>query len=113
MINALVSFLVVKASQYDVSNALRWLSGSLSGMSIEDVPILFMSVVIFGSIILCLTKQLQILELGDEFATTLGIKINLIRIALILSAVCLIAFATAVTGPIAFVFYSTKRKTSF
>lgn len=103
MINALVSFLLVKASQYDVSNALRWLSGSLNGMSMEAVPTLFIVVVIFGIIILCLTKQLQILELGDEFATTLGIKINLIRIILILSSVFLIAFATAVTGPIAFV----------
>ena len=103
MINALVSYLLVKASQYDVSNALRWLSGSLNGMSIEVVPTLFTVVVIFGLIILCLTKQLQILELGDEFATTLGIKINFIRIALILSAVFLIAFATSVTGPIAFV----------
>ena len=103
MTNALVSFLLVKASQYDASNALRWLSGSLNGMRIEDVPILFIVVVIFGVIILCLTKQLQILELGDEFATTLGIKINLVRIVLILSSVFLIAFATAVTGPIAFV----------
>lgn len=69
----------------------------------KDVPGLLVVVIIFGVIILCLTNHLQILELGDEFATTLGIKINLIRIALILSSVFLIAFATAVTGPIAFV----------
>lgn len=103
MINALISFLLVKATQYDVSNAFRWLSGSLNGMSMEAVPTLFIVVVIFVIIILGLTKQLQILELGDEFATTLGVKINLIRIVLILSAVFLIAFATSVTGPIAFV----------
>jgi iron complex transport system permease protein len=103
MINALVSFLLVKASQYDVSNALRWLSGSLNGMSMDAVPTLFIVVVIFGIIILGLTKQLQILELGDEFATTLGVKINLMRIILILSSVFLIAFATSVTGPISFV----------
>ncbi|MDT8717876.1 iron chelate uptake ABC transporter family permease subunit [Clostridium sp. 19966] len=103
MINALISYLLAKASQYDVSNAYRWLSGSLNGMSIKNVPTLFTVVVIFGVIVLLLTKQLQILELGDEFATTLGVKINLVRIILILSAVFLIAFATSVTGPIAFV----------
>ncbi len=103
MINALISYLLAKASQYDVPTALRWLSGSLNGMRIEDVPTLLIVVVIFGITILCLTKQLQILELGDEFATTLGVKINLIRIMLILSSVFLIAFATSVTGPIAFV----------
>jgi iron complex transport system permease protein len=103
MINALISFLLLKSSQYDVPSALRWLSGSLNGMSMKDVPSLFIVVVIFGGIILLLTKHLQILELGDEFATTLGVRINLIRIILILSSVFLIAFATAVTGPIAFV----------
>ncbi|WP_148550203.1 FecCD family ABC transporter permease [Paraclostridium bifermentans] len=103
MINALISFLLLKSSQYDVPSALRWLSGSLNGMSMKDVPSLFFIVVVFGGIILCLTKPLQILELGDEFATTLGVKINLVRIILILSSVFLIAFATAVTGPIAFV----------
>lgn len=103
MANALISFLLVKASEYEVSNALTWLSGSLNGISIKEIPTLFVVVAIFGVIILCLTNQLQILELGDEFAITLGIKINLIRISLILSSVFLIAFATAVTGPIAFV----------
>lgn len=103
MVNALVSFLLIKSSQHDVSGAFRWLSGSLNGMNMGDVPSLFIVVIIFGVIILCLTKYLQILELGDEFAITLGIKINLVRIMLILSSVFLIAFATAVTGPIAFV----------
>lgn len=103
MINALISFLLLKSSQYDVPSALRWLSGSLNGMSMKYVPGLFIIVVLFGGIILLLTKHLQILELGDEFATTLGVKINLVRIILILSSVFSIAFATAVTGPIAFV----------
>lgn len=103
MINSLISYILAKSSQYDVPTALRWLNGSLNGMQMEDVPALFIVVVVFGSIILCLTKQLQILELGDEFATTLGININIIRIMLILSSVFLIAIATSITGPIAFV----------
>lgn len=103
MTNALVSFLLLKAAEYDVSSALRWLSGSLNGARIENVPTLFTVVVIFGAITVALTKHLQILELGDEFSTTLGVRINVVRIALILSSVFLIAFATSVTGPIAFV----------
>lgn len=103
MVNALISFLLLKSSQYDVSGALRWLSGSLNGMSMKSIPTLLIVVVVFGAIILCLTRHLQMLELGDEFATTLGVKINIIRIMLILSAVFLIAFATSVSGPIAFV----------
>ena len=103
MLQAVISFLLLKATQYDVSGALRWLSGSLNGMTMKSVPSLFVVVVVFGTIIVLLTKYLQVLELGDEFATTLGIRVNLVRVILVLSAVFLIAFATATTGPIAFV----------
>lgn len=103
MIQAAISFLLLKASQYDVPGAMRWLSGSLNGMTMKGIPTLFIVVMVFGIISLLFTKYLQVLELGDEFATTLGIRLNLVRIILILSAVFLIAFATSTTGPIAFV----------
>ena len=103
MLQAAISFLLLKASQYDVPGAMRWLSGSLNGMTMKDIPTLFIVVMVFGIISLLFTKYLQVLELGDEFATTLGIRLNLVRIILILSAVFLIAFATSTTGPIAFV----------
>lgn len=70
-------------------------------MTMKNIPSLLIIVIVFGSIILFLTKYLQILELGDEFATTLGVKVNLVRCILVLSAVFLIAFATATTDPIA------------
>ena len=103
MLQAAISFLLLKASQYDVPGAMRWLSGSLNGMTMKGIPTLFIVVMVFGIISLLFTKYLQVLELGDEFATTLGIRLNLVRIILILSAVFLIAFATSATGPIAFV----------
>lgn len=101
MLKASISFLILKATQYDVAGALRWLSGSLNGITMKNIPSLLIIVIVFGSIILFLTKYLQILELGDEFATTLGVKVNLVRCILVLSAVFLIAFATATTDPIA------------
>ena len=103
MLQAAISFLLLKASQYDVPGAMRWLSGSLNGMTMKGIPTLFIVVMVFGIISLLFTKYLQVLELGDEFATTLGIRLNLVRIILILSAVFLIAFATSTTWPIAFV----------
>lgn len=101
--NAMVSYMILKSTQYNVPSALRWLSGSLNGMSMKDVPIILLVLVIFGGISIVLTKYIQILELGDELATTLGININILRVVLIVCSVVLIAFATAITGPIAFV----------
>lgn len=103
MLNAFISYLLLKASQYDVPGAVRWLSGSLNGMQMADIPALVIIVVIFGPVIILLGKHLKILELGEQSAITLGVKTDRTRILLVLSSVFLIAFATAVTGPVAFV----------
>ncbi len=103
MLNAVISFLLLRANQYDVPAALRWLSGSLNGRKMDDIPGLFFIVVIFGTIIILLGNHLKVLELGEQSAISLGLRTDIVRLILVLSAVFLIAFATAVTGPVAFV----------
>ena len=103
MLNAVNQFLLLRASQYDVPAAMRWLSGSLNGMVMKDIPVLFFIIVIFGTLITLLGRHLKILELGEQSAITLGLKTNQTRILLIFSSVFLIAFSTAVTGPVSFV----------
>jgi len=103
MLNAVISYLLLKASQYDVPGALIWLSGSLNGVRLSRIPLLFIVVATFGLVIFLLGRHLKILELGEQSAVTLGVRTDLTRLLLILSAVFLIAFATAVTGPVSFV----------
>lgn len=103
MLNALISFMLLKAAAHDVPSALRWLSGSLNTIQMTDLPALAAAVLLLCPVILLFGKRLRILELGEHSATTLGVRANLTRIVLILSSVCLLAFATATTGPIAFV----------
>lgn len=102
-INAIISSILLKANEYEVSSAIRWLNGSLNGISMKPIPTLFLVVVVFTSLNIVLTKHLQVLELGDELAVTLGVNVNVTRIALIITSVFLIAYATSVTGPISFV----------
>lgn len=103
MLNAVISFLLLRASQYDVPGALRWLSGTLNGIRMSQLKGLFIAVVVFGLVIILLGRHLKILELGEQSAISLGVRTDLTRLLLIISSVFLIAFATAVTGPIAFV----------
>ncbi len=103
MLNAAISYLLLRANQYDVPAAIRWLNGSLNGMQMKNIPGLFMVVLIFGCLLVLLSKMLKILELGEQSAITLGLKTDISRLLLVLAAVFLIAYATAVTGPIAFV----------
>ncbi|SDD83185.1 FecCD transport family protein [Paenibacillus sp. UNCCL117] len=89
--------------QQDIPAAFRWLSGSLNGSQMHELPPLVIAVLVFAPIVALLGKQLSLLELGEQTATSLGVNTDLTRIALIVSSVCMIALATATTGPIAFV----------
>lgn len=103
MLNAVISFLLLKASQHDIPAAYRWLNGSLNGVQMENIPRILIVVIIFGSLVISLGKHLKILELGEESAIVLGLNTDKSRLMLILGSVLLVAFATSVTGPISFV----------
>lgn len=103
MLNAFISYLLLVGAEKDLPAAFRWLSGSLNGSQMHELPPLILSVLIFAPIVIALGKPLSILELGEQSATTLGVNTDKTRIMLIFSSVCMISIATATTGPIAFV----------
>ena len=100
-LNAIISLAVIKASEYDVANALRWLSGSLNGVKLSEVLPLGIVVCAAGCGILLLNRQLTMLQMGESHAVTLGVKSKMVRLVLILLSLLLVAFATSATGPIA------------
>lgn len=100
-LNAMISWMILKAAQYDVPNALRWLSGSLNNVELKEIPCL-MGVVITVSLFLgAFSRHLEVIELGDSHSITLGLNRKTVRSILIMGALVLIAFATSVSGPIA------------
>jgi iron complex transport system permease protein len=103
MLNAVISYLLLIGQQHDLPTAMRWLSGSLNGAKMENLYPLIITVLIFAPVIMILGKRLDLLELGEQAATSLGINTDKTRLALIISSVLIIALATAATGPIAFV----------
>nr|WP_302764163.1 iron ABC transporter permease [uncultured Blautia sp.] len=100
-LNSIISWMLLKASEYDVASALRWLSGSLNGVKMDTVPALAAVVFTARLGILLLSRHLLILQLGEAHAVTLGIPVSITRLLLILLALVLTAFAASVTGPIA------------
>ncbi|MCF2648405.1 FecCD family ABC transporter permease [Niallia sp. Sow4_A1] len=103
MLNAVISYLLLIGQHHDVPTAMRWLSGSLNGAKMENLYALMVTVLIFAPIIILLGKRLDMLELGEQTATSLGVNTDRTRVTLIISSVLIIALATATTGPIAFV----------
>ncbi|MCM3761201.1 iron chelate uptake ABC transporter family permease subunit [Alkalihalobacillus oceani] len=103
MLDAVISYLILRSAQQDIAEVLRWLSGSLNGAKMSAVLPLIIIVVALAPVMLVLSKQLSMLELGDQMATSLGVATDKTRVILIVGSVFMVAIATATTGPIAFV----------
>ena len=101
MLQGVINFVILKTSDYNIADALRWLSGSLNGVRMKDAA-LFGPIVAFCTLlILSQNRELEILGLGEELPITLGLSAGRTRILLLFSAVILCAGTTAVTGPLA------------
>ncbi|MFD0997062.1 FecCD family ABC transporter permease [Pseudoclavibacter chungangensis] len=103
MLDAVTSFVLEKAPQWELQEAMRWLTGSLNGSSWGDVLPVLVALGVLGPVLLSRGRDLSMLQLGDDAAAALGVRTERTRILLIVAAVGLIAFATSATGPIAFV----------
>ena len=103
MLDAVISYLILISAQQDIAGALRWLSGSLNGSQLAELPPLMIAVLVLTPIGVIYGKQLNILELGEQTAASLGVSTDRARIILIICSVLLVAIATSVTGPIAFI----------
>lgn len=101
MCNSIVTYLMLIGKEHDLPAAMRWLTGSLNGVKLDELPILMIASLILVPLIYLLGKPLMMLELGEHMATTLGVNTDRTRMLLIVSAVVLVAIATSITGPIA------------
>ncbi|WP_408072665.1 FecCD family ABC transporter permease [Butyrivibrio sp. JL13D10] len=101
VLNALISWMLLVGSEYDVGTALRWLRGSLNMVQTSDIPAIMVVTIICGGLLLVCDKNLRMMQLGDEFAITLGVPITAVRVCCMVCALVLSATATAATGPIA------------
>ncbi len=86
-----------------VHGALLWMVGGLSARSWQHVEIL-LPYSIAGTLATFLAaRHLNVLQLGDEVATGLGLRVNLVRTVLTAIAALLAASAVCVVGLLGFV----------
>ena len=98
-----VNSLIVKAPLEAAQRAQLWSAGSFSGVTIARLTPLL--IVIAGVVAVCAVYAvpLGLVAMGDDIATGLGVRVRQTRVLLIVVAILLVASATAVAGPVAFV----------
>lgn len=103
MLDSFIAYTLSRAPAWDLQEAMRWLTGSVNGARMGDALPLLLALIVFGGVMLSRARDLEILRLGDDAASALGVNVSAIRVAIIVAGVGLIASATAIVGPIAFV----------
>lgn len=101
--NSMVTYLMVTTDADTLARAYTWQIGSLDGISWDSIPIMA-AVTIFGSIaVLFLSRQLNIMSLGDKSAISLGIDIQAFRTGCLVLMAVMTAAIVSFTGIIGFV----------
>jgi iron complex transport system permease protein len=103
MLESVINYVLSQAGQWDYQEALRWLSGSLNGVSWERGLPALVTLAVLAPVLLGQSRNLAAIQLGDDTAAALGVRVERSRLIVIVAAVGLVAFATAACGPIAFV----------
>lgn len=86
-----------------IQGVLLWVNGSISGKTWVDVKILAIYSAIGLTMAMFCIRKANILQLGDEMSSNLGVNINKYRLLISLVAVYLAGISTALVGIIGFV----------
>lgn len=100
--NAIVGMLKFYSLEEDVHAYVIWGLGSFAKASYSDIAILTAFVLPGLFLSLLLSKPLNTLNLGENYAKNLGLNVSRMRIYIILTSGFLTAAVTAYCGPIVF-----------
>ncbi|WP_006607792.1 iron chelate uptake ABC transporter family permease subunit [Streptomyces auratus] len=109
MLYAMVLYLLTKANIVEATRATTWMTGSLNGRDWDQVwpPAAVCAVLV--PLLLRHGRGLRMLEMGDDAAAALGVRVDRVRIVVLIAAVVLVSVATAAAGPISFVALSAPQ----
>lgn len=100
--SSLRSFIIVFSSN-KLEAITTWSLGSLSGNSYFSVLLMFISLVIFGGILIYRSTELDALSLGEENAMNIGVDVKRVKLEILISVSILIGICVSFSGTIGFV----------
>ncbi|TCJ13060.1 iron ABC transporter permease [Rubrobacter taiwanensis] len=103
MATALTTIMITFGEIYAVQQALVWLSGSVYARGWAELFALLPWLALFLPLAFAGARQLNALNLGDDVARSLGGRVELQRLSLIVVCVALAGAAVATAGAIGFV----------
>ncbi|MBR4974164.1 MAG: iron ABC transporter permease [Bacteroidales bacterium] len=103
LVSSSISILNYYASADKVHKFVMWGMGDFSSVSLDKLPF-FAIILIIGLVMaLMLSKPMNALLMGENYASNLGVNIKRVRTAILINTGILVAIVTAVCGPISFI----------
>lgn len=103
MFNAMTTVMMLSADPNAMAAAYSWQVGTLSLVTMKDLPVMFGFVLVGGIFLMLLSSKINILSTGDESAKSLGVNANVLRITCLLIVSLIAAAIVSFTGVIGFV----------
>ncbi|MEV0627214.1 FecCD family ABC transporter permease [Nonomuraea wenchangensis] len=103
MLTALNSWIVLRADLDVAIAATGWSSGSLNGLDWDEIAVPIAVIAALALLLAALSSAMRQTALGDEQAIASGVRLNPLRLLLVLAGVGCTATVTAAAGPIMFI----------
>jgi len=103
LLSAFSALIMIRAQRGDMDLVVLWMLGSLANRGWTEVGIVWPYVVVATLLAGLFARYLDVLSLGDEQATYLGLSVERVRLGFLILAAVLAGAAVSVTGIIGFV----------
>lgn len=103
IVGGLLGWLLTRAEVREASEALVWMVGGIASIGWPELATAGSAVAVLLIATVVFSPRMPLLALSDDSARSLGLDATRARVTAILLGVALVAVATALAGPIAFV----------
>lgn len=103
VLSAVNGLLLVTGDLDTAISANLWLSGSLDARKWAHAIPVMLGTIVLVPFVAWLARRASLMEMGDDLAQQLGVRVERTRVLLMLLAVSLAGLATGAAGPIAFI----------
>lgn len=102
LVSSVISLIITFAPD-KLKSITFWTMGSLAGTGYTDALLLFGTLLVCGTVLLLLARELNAFAVGEENARHIGIDVKKVRLTVLVCVSVLVGVASAVGGTIGFV----------
>lgn len=101
--NAMITYLMSAADEDDLKRAYLWQVGNFDYVNWDTLPIMLIVTVIGSILVFALSRQLNVMSLGDRSAKSLGLDVENFRMLCLILMAVMTASIVSFTGILGFV----------